>query len=107
MEKSKIAQHCWSENHRMLWDEAHIIHREEHYLKRKLIEASYIKLADRPISQPSVEVRPLWLSILKKKLCNKKSKVSTSNIPIKESNAKIHIMVLWSRITQPPPLHLT
>ncbi|KAG8282413.1 hypothetical protein J6590_037783 [Homalodisca vitripennis] len=52
-EKSKIAHHCWSEDHHMNWDEAHIIHREPHFFKRKLIEATYIKLADQPISQPS------------------------------------------------------
>ena len=67
-EKSKIAQHCWSESHKMCWDEARIIHREPHFYKRKVIEASYIKLADQPISQSSVEIRPLWLPLLRKEL---------------------------------------
>ncbi|KAG8281112.1 hypothetical protein J6590_065158 [Homalodisca vitripennis] len=41
------------------------------FLQRKLIEATYIKLADQPISQPSVEIRPLWLPILKNELKRK------------------------------------
>ncbi|KAG8241557.1 hypothetical protein J6590_084488 [Homalodisca vitripennis] len=39
--------------HHMNWDEGNIIHREPHFFKRKLIETTYIKLADQPISQPS------------------------------------------------------
>jgi predicted GIY-YIG superfamily endonuclease/uncharacterized protein (UPF0335 family) len=78
-EKSKIAQHCWSENHNMLWDEASIIHREPHFYKRKVIEASYIKLADQPISQSSVEIRPLWLPVLKNELKRREPKPLSNN----------------------------
>lgn len=83
VDKSKIAQHCWSENHHMDFEEAKIIHREPHFFKRKLIEASYIKLADQPISQSSVEIRPIWLPILKKELKNREIKYSSNTVTVK------------------------
>jgi len=83
VDKSKIAHHCWSENHQMNFNEAKIVHREPHFFKRKLIEASYIKLSDQPISQSSVEIRPLWLPILNKELKRRENEVMTT---IKETN---------------------
>ncbi len=91
-EQSKIAQHCWSENHTMNWDQASIIHREPHFFKRKLIEASYIKLADRPISQASVEIRPLWLPIIKNELKRKENNI-TLNLQ-HQTVQRSHSMVL-------------
>ena len=59
----------------MNFNEAKIVHREPHFFKRKLIEASYIKLSDQPISQSSVEIRPLWLPILNKELKSRENKI--------------------------------
>lgn len=98
-DKSKIAQHCWSENHNMCWNEASIIHRESHPYKRKIIEASYIKLADQPISQSSIEIRPLWLPILKKELKRRESKL-TSNNDDKIVKERCHKMVLRTKNRQ-------
>lgn len=83
VDKSKIAEHIWSENHKFNWEEAKIIHRESNLYKRKIIEASYIKLTDNPISQSSIEVRPLWLPLLKKEL------KFDYNIPITNKQAEI------------------
>ena len=98
-DKSKIAQHCWEENHKMNFKEASIIHKEPHYKKRKIIEASYMKLAaeNNPISQPSVEISSLWLPILRKELKRKDIKPFL-NIPENDSvNPKSHSMVLRSQ----------
>src|SRR5204863_488936 len=100
VDKSKIAQHCWSENHQMNFDEAKIVHREPHFFKRKLIEASYIKLADQPISQSSVEIRPLWLPILNKELKERENKIST-NRAISNSVRNSHNMLTRSKAKGP------
>lgn len=80
----------------MNFEEAKIVHREPHFFKRKLIEASYIKLADQPISQSSVEIRPLWLPILNKELKSREHKASvnreTFNAP-----QNSHIMLTRSK----------
>ena len=78
----------------MNWKEASIIHREPHFYKRKLIEASYIKLADQPISQPSVEIRPLWLPLIKDELKRKEIK----HVEIEDkTKQRTHKMILRSK----------
>ena len=68
-EESRIADHAWSEDHRMNWEKAKIIHHgEKNYFKRKLIEASFMSLAKNPISKPSVEIKPLWLPLIREEL---------------------------------------
>ena len=78
----------------MNFNEAKIVHREPHFFKRKLIEASYIKLSDQPISQSSVEIRPLWLPILKKELKRRENEViisiTESNEPKNSHNMETH-----------------
>ena len=99
IDKSKIANHCWSENHNMIWEDARIIHREPHYFKRKLIEASFMKITDQPISQPSVDIRPLWLPIIKNELKLKKSQNDSKLGDNSKSKPKerTHQMVLRSK----------
>ena len=82
----------------MNWNEANIIHREQHFFKRQLIEASYIKLSDQPLSQPSVELRPLWLPIIKNELKRSRPKPFLTKESKKKTNDKrIHPMTLRSR----------
>jgi len=83
----------------MNFKEASIIHKEHHYKKRKIIEASYMKLAENnnPISQPSVEISSLWLPILRKELKRKDIKPFLNT---QENNSEItrtHSMVLRSQ----------
>lgn len=69
--KSKLAKHAWENEHRFKWKEAKILHTESHYYKRKFIEAALIKLNKEPISQSSIEIRPLWLPFIKNHFNNK------------------------------------
>lgn len=87
----------------MNWNEAKIIHREPHFYKRKLIEASYIKITEQPISQPSVEIRPVWLPIIKEELEFRKAKAKTLNELVVKNNPpksreRVHNMTLRSRV---------
>src|SRR5436190_22366147 len=98
-DKSKIAQHCWEENHNMNFKEACIIHKEPHYKKRKIIEASYMKLAaeNNPISQPSVEISSLWLPILRKELKRTDIKPFVNVSDNSSEKIRTHGMVLRSQ----------
>ncbi|KAG5889817.1 hypothetical protein JTB14_025596 [Gonioctena quinquepunctata] len=52
-----------SEHHRVLWDDASVLHREEHWFKRKFKEAAYIE-ANNAFSQPSVEIKNVWKPLI-------------------------------------------
>lgn len=62
---SKLAKHAWENDHKFKWEEAKILHHESHYYKRKFVEGALIKLHEKPISQSSIDVRPLWIPLLK------------------------------------------
>jgi len=64
-EKSRLADHAWSEQHHIQWDKARVIHKEEGFKKRKLKEATFMALTQNPISQPSMDMDPIWLPILR------------------------------------------
>lgn len=75
---SKLAKHAWDNNHRFKFEETKIIHREPHFFKRKFVEAALINLNKDPISQTSVELRPLWLPHLKDHFQNRTSTPNTT-----------------------------
>jgi hypothetical protein len=62
-----LARHAWDNNHTFNWEEAKILHQEQHNHKRNFIEGELIKLHENPISQSSVEIRPLWVLLLKER----------------------------------------
>lgn len=64
-DRSKIAEHVWEHYHQIDWDEAKILAKEENTTRRKLKEATYIALANQPISQASLEIKPIWMPILR------------------------------------------
>src|SRR5436190_10104528 len=57
IEKSRLAQHAWTEHYQIQWNNAKIIDKEEHWRKRKFKEAVYITNNKKIFSQPSVDVR--------------------------------------------------
>ena len=89
---SKLAKHVHENNHKVSWKETAILHKEPHYYKRKFIEASLIKLDSSTISQSSIEVRPVWVPMLREHLENSK-KHSPPNLPNNERK-RIHPMSL-------------
>lgn len=93
--KSKLAKHAWDNDHKFRWEEAKILHHETHYYKRKFIEGALIKLHDNPISQSSIEVRPLWVPLIKEHF---KNKIPPNHPPVScQSDApasRVHTMTL-------------
>jgi hypothetical protein len=64
LEKSKLVQHAYEEGCRIKWDEAKAIQKEPNTIYRKYKE-SYL---ENTISQPSLELSPFWLPIIKEEI---------------------------------------
>ncbi|XP_045477888.1 uncharacterized protein LOC123683035 [Harmonia axyridis] len=67
-EKSRLVQHAWDEEHRIKWDEASIISKEERSKRRKLKEAAFMAITPNPISMPSLEIKEVWAPIIRSDL---------------------------------------
>ena len=101
---SKLAKHAWDHEHRFQWDQTKILHTESHYYKRKLIEAPRIKLTENPISQSSIDIRPLWIPHLKRHFDQKTNPYkpgnnnTNKNLPVLNPPIpKTHTMTLRNR----------
>lgn len=64
LEKSKLAQHAYEEDHKILWNEAKVLQIEHNTTYRKYKESAHMSLLDHPISQPSVEISPIWTPVI-------------------------------------------
>jgi predicted GIY-YIG superfamily endonuclease len=64
LEKSKLAQHAYEEGHRICWKEAKVLQIEPNATYRKYKESAHISLAAQPISQPSLDISPIWTPII-------------------------------------------
>jgi hypothetical protein len=63
LEKSKLAQHAY-EGHRICWNEVEVLQIEPNITYRKYKESAHISLLDHLISQPSLDISPIWTPIL-------------------------------------------
>jgi hypothetical protein len=68
LEKSKLAQHAHEEGHRIKWDEAKAIQKEPNTVHRKYKESAHMAYLENTISQPSLELSPFWLPIIKEEI---------------------------------------
>ena len=68
IEKSGMADHIWKAkgNHLLLWDEAEIIDRAEHWRIRRLKESAHMLGYNDLLSRPSKEMNTIWEPIIKK-----------------------------------------
>jgi hypothetical protein len=64
LEKSKLAQHAYEEDHRIYWSEAKVLQIEPNTTYRKYKESAHMSLLDHPISQPSLDISPIWTPII-------------------------------------------
>jgi hypothetical protein len=64
LEKSKLAQHEYEEDHRICWKEAKVLHIEPNATYKKCKESAHMSLAAQPISQPSLDISPIWTPII-------------------------------------------
>ena len=88
-DKSRIADHVWAEDHKMSWDEAKILHREPNQFKRKFKEASFMSMSKNHISQPSLDIKPLWFPLIREELNNRIPAVVKPNPPQIPQNRRI------------------
>lgn len=71
--KSKISEHAWTNHHKIIWENAKIILKEERARKRKIKETAVILLnKENCMSEFSVDISKIWLSVLKQKNLNLK-----------------------------------
>jgi predicted GIY-YIG superfamily endonuclease len=68
IEKSKLAQHAYEEGHRVNWDEARVLEIESNSRYRKYKESAYIACTTNPISQPSLDISPIWIPLIKEEV---------------------------------------
>jgi Na+-translocating ferredoxin:NAD+ oxidoreductase RnfC subunit len=64
LEKSKLAQRAYEEGHRVSCDEARILEIESNSRYRKYKESSHVTCLTNPISQPSLDISPIWIPLI-------------------------------------------
>jgi hypothetical protein len=64
LEKSKLAQHVYQEGHKICWKEVKVLQIEPNATYRKYKESVHMSLLDHPISQPSLDISPIWNPII-------------------------------------------
>jgi hypothetical protein len=64
LEKSKLAQHAYVEDHRVSWDEARVLEVERNTRYRKYKESAHMACSTNPISQPSLDISPIWIPLI-------------------------------------------
>jgi hypothetical protein len=70
LEKSKLAQHAYEEGHRVDWDEARILDIESNSRYRKYKESAHMACLTHPISQPSLDISPIWIPFISDEVSN-------------------------------------
>ena len=68
LKKSALAEHAWSQDHRILWDSAKIIDRATNIKERKIKEAIHIQLThqnERLNRDVGLELSTVWFSALR------------------------------------------
>jgi hypothetical protein len=64
LEKAKLAQHAYEEGHRVGWDEARILDIESNSRYRKYKESAHMACLTNLISQPSLDISPIWIPLI-------------------------------------------
>jgi hypothetical protein len=64
LEKSKLAQHVYKEDHKICWNEANVLQIGPNTTYRKYEKSTHMSLLDHPIGQPSLDISPFWTSII-------------------------------------------
>jgi predicted GIY-YIG superfamily endonuclease len=74
LDKSKLAQHAYEEGHRVGWDKARVLEIESNSRYRKYKESAHTACLTNPISQPSLDISPLWIPPISKEVRKSKGK---------------------------------
>jgi hypothetical protein len=74
IEKSKLAQHAYEEDHKVMWDEARVLEVESNSRYRKYKESAHMACSTNPISQPSLDISPIWIPLISDEVTKSKRK---------------------------------
>jgi hypothetical protein len=64
LERSKLAQHAYEEDHKVDWDGAGVLDIERNKNIRKYKEAAHMAWMGNAISQPSLDFSPIWMPLI-------------------------------------------
>jgi hypothetical protein len=64
LEKSRLTKHAYEEGRKVGWDEDRILDVESHSKYRKYKEVAHMACSIDLISQPSLDISPIWIPIL-------------------------------------------
>jgi hypothetical protein len=70
LEKSKLVQHAYEEGHGVRRDYARILEIESNSRYRKYKESAHIASLNNTISQPSLDISPIWIPLISNKVSN-------------------------------------
>jgi hypothetical protein len=71
----KLAQHANEEGHRVGWDEARILEIESNSRYRKYKESAHMACLTNPISQPSLDISPIWIPLICDEVSNSRGRL--------------------------------
>jgi hypothetical protein len=63
-EKSKLAQHAYEEDHKVMWDEARVLEVESNRRYRKYKESAHMACSTNLISQTNLDISPIWIPFI-------------------------------------------
>jgi hypothetical protein len=74
LEKSKLAQHAYEEGHWIGWNDVRILEIESNSRYRKYKELAHMACLPNPISQPSLDISPIWIPLVSNEVSNSQRK---------------------------------
>jgi predicted GIY-YIG superfamily endonuclease len=70
LEKSKLAQHTYEEGHSVSCGEARVLEIESNSRNRKYKESTHMTSLTNTISQPSLDISPIWIPLISNEVTN-------------------------------------
>jgi predicted GIY-YIG superfamily endonuclease len=64
LDNSKLAQHAYEEGHKVCLSELKVLYIEPNTTHRKYTESAHMSLLDHPITQPSLDISPIWTLVI-------------------------------------------
>jgi hypothetical protein len=75
LQKSKFVQHANKEGHRVGWDKARILEIESNSRYMKYKESAHMAYLTNLISQPSLDMSPIWIPLISIEVTNSQRSV--------------------------------
>jgi hypothetical protein len=69
------AQHAYEEGHRVVWDDARILGIESNRRYIKYKELAHMACLTNPISQPTLDISPIWIPLISSEVSNSQRSV--------------------------------